>query len=70
MAQYLNVRQHKLGTIIIQTGLSNVHILQYDSADTGSLPVEDFVKHNPSYLQLIQPAVVPLHLRTNGGGWW
>ncbi len=33
MAQYLNVRQRKLGTIIIQT----VHILQHDSAVTGSL---------------------------------
>ncbi len=50
MAQYLNVRQRKLGTIIIQT----VHILQLDSADTGSLPVEDFVKHNPNYFQIIQ----------------
>jgi hypothetical protein len=29
-AQYLNVRQRKLGTIMIQT----VHILQHDSADT------------------------------------
>jgi hypothetical protein len=37
-AQYLNVRQRKLGTIIIQT----VHILQLDGADTGSLPMEDF----------------------------
>ncbi len=34
VAQYLNVRQRKLGTIIIQT----VHILQHDSADTGTLP--------------------------------
>jgi hypothetical protein len=51
MAQYLNVRQRKLGTIIIQT----VHILQHDSADTGSLPVKDFVKHSPSYFQIIQP---------------
>ncbi len=33
----LNVCQRKLGTIIIQT----VHILQLDSADTGSLPVEN-----------------------------
>ncbi len=31
MAQYLNVRQRMLGTIIIQT----VHILQHDNADTG-----------------------------------
>ncbi len=29
-AQFLNVRQRKLGTIVIQT----VHILQHDSADT------------------------------------
>jgi hypothetical protein len=60
MAQYLNVRQHKLGNIIIQT----VHILQHDNADTGSLPVEDFVKHNPSYFQIIQPGrstVTPLY---------
>jgi hypothetical protein len=45
LAQYLNVSQRKLGTIIIQT----INILQHYSADTGSLPVEDFVKHNPSY---------------------
>ncbi len=32
-AQYLYVRQRKLGTIIIQT----VRILQHDNADTGSL---------------------------------
>ncbi len=32
-AQYLNVPPCKLGTIIIQT----VHILQHDSADTGSM---------------------------------
>jgi hypothetical protein len=42
-ALYLNVRQCKLGTIIL-----TVHILQHDSADTGSLPMEDFVNHNPS----------------------
>ena len=30
MAQYLNVHQRKLSTIIIQT----VHILQHDNADT------------------------------------
>ncbi len=45
MAQYLNVRQRKLGTIIIQT----VHILQHDSAGTGSVPIKNFLKHNPSY---------------------
>jgi len=64
MAQYLNVRQRKLGTIIIQT----VHMLQHDSADTGSLPVEDFIKHSQS-----SPALVPSYqwrrLRTNGGGY-
>jgi hypothetical protein len=38
MAQYLNVRQRKLGTINILT----VHILQHDSADTGPLPTRDF----------------------------
>jgi hypothetical protein len=37
-AQYLSVRQPKLGTIIIQT----VHILQQDNADTGSLPMKVF----------------------------
>ncbi len=41
MAQYLNVRQRKLGTFIIET----VHILQHDSVDKGSFPEEDFVKH-------------------------
>ncbi len=40
IAQYLNVRQWKLGTIIIQT----VYILQHDNGETGSLPVEDFLK--------------------------
>jgi len=38
MAQYLNVRQRKFGTIIIH----NFHILQHDRADTGSLPKRDF----------------------------
>jgi hypothetical protein len=38
-AQYLNVRQRKLGAIIIQT----VRILQHESAVTGSLPEEEFV---------------------------
>jgi hypothetical protein len=51
MAQYLNVRQRKLGTIIIQT----VRIQQHDSADTGSMPTKDFLKHNPSYFQITQP---------------
>ncbi len=37
--QYLNVRKRKLGTIIIQT----VHILQHDSAVTGSLSDGEFL---------------------------
>jgi hypothetical protein len=49
-AQYLNVRQRKLGTIIIQT----VHILQHDSADTGSLPIKNFFKHIPNNFQTTQ----------------
>jgi hypothetical protein len=61
MAQYLNVRQRKLGTIIIQT----VHILQHDSAVTGSLPVEDTIQ---ATTKQSSPAVVPLLLRTKGGG--
>ncbi len=48
MAQYLNVRQRKLGTIIIQT----VRILQHDSAVTGSLPNGDFLQGQPKYFQL------------------
>ncbi len=47
MAQYLNVRQIKLGTIIIQT----VHILQHDSADTGLLPKRDFCMVTSNYFQ-------------------
>jgi hypothetical protein len=43
-AQYLNVRQRKLGTIIIQT----VHILQHNSADTGSLPDGKFWHGQPN----------------------
>ena len=45
-AQYLNVRQRKLGTIIIQT----VHILQHDSAVTGSLPDGEFLHGQPNVL--------------------
>jgi hypothetical protein len=45
-AQYANVHQHKLGTIIIQT----VHILQHDSAVTGSLPEGDILHGNPNLL--------------------
>ncbi len=51
MAQYLNVRQRKWGTIIIQI----VHILQLDNADIGSLPMVDFFKHIPNYFQITQP---------------
>jgi hypothetical protein len=63
-AQCLNVRQCKLGTNIIQT----VHILQLDSAATGSLPTEeDFFKHNPNYFQITQPGsstiTAPYHWR-------
>jgi hypothetical protein len=47
-AQYLNVRQRKLGTIIIQT----VHILQHDSAVTASLPNGEFLHGHPKYFQL------------------
>ncbi len=52
-AQFLNVPQPKLGTIIIQI----VHILQLDSADTGSLPIEDIFKHNPNHLQITKPYI-------------
>ena len=47
VAQYLNVRQRKLGTIIIQT----VHILQHDSADTGTLPKRNLSMANSNYFQ-------------------
>jgi hypothetical protein len=50
-AQYLNVRQRKLGTIIIHT----VHILQYDSAVTDSLPEGDILHGNPTYFQITLP---------------
>jgi hypothetical protein len=51
---YLNVCQGKLGTVIIQS----VHILQHDSAETGSLPVGDFGIHNPIYPINPFPAVL------------
>jgi hypothetical protein len=44
--QYLHVRQRKSGTIIIQT----VHILQHDSAVTGSLPDREFLPGQPKFL--------------------
>jgi hypothetical protein len=47
MAQYLNVRQRELDTIIIQT----VHILQHDRTDTGSLSKSDFCMVNSNYYQ-------------------
>jgi hypothetical protein len=46
---------------------SFVRILQHDSADTGSLPKEDFFEHNPNYFQITSPAVLLLYLCTNGG---
>ncbi len=48
-AQYLNVRQRKLGTIIIQT----VHILQHDNAVTSYCPRGTFCI--PAYFQITQP---------------
>ncbi len=45
-AQYLNVRQRKLGTIIIQI----VHILRHDTAVTGSLPDREFLHGHPNVL--------------------
>jgi hypothetical protein len=45
MAQYINVRQRKLD--IIHT----VHILQHDSADTGSQPERNFCMVNSNYFQ-------------------
>ncbi len=60
MVQYVNVRQHKLGTVIIHT----VHIPQHDRADTGSLPKKDFAL--PTQITSNKPsqAVVPLYLCT------
>jgi hypothetical protein len=64
MAQYLNVHQRNLGNIYIQT----VHILQHNSADTGSM--KDFLKHNPSYFKITQPGscTASEHLRNTSGG--
>ncbi len=62
-AQYLNFRQRKLGTNKIQT----VHIRQHESADTGSLPIEDFFKYNPNYFQVSLPGTgsnTVIHLRS------
>ena len=47
-AQYLNVRQRKLGTIIIQT----VRILQHESAVTDSLLEEEFVHGHSNHFQM------------------
>jgi hypothetical protein len=64
-AQYLNVRQRKLGTFIIQT----VHILQHDSAVIGSLSEGDILHGNPTCFQITLPgSIVPLHFRNNRGG--
>ncbi len=64
-AQNLNVRQRKLGTIIIQT----ICILQHESAVTDSLPKGESVHGHsnlfPNDLARHWPAVVPLHLCTN-----
>jgi hypothetical protein len=61
MAHYFNVREHKLGTIVIQT----VQILSHDSADTGSLPMDEEFLHGQLKLLLINLAgsttVTPLH---------
>jgi hypothetical protein len=46
MAQYLNVRQSKLGVITYHN--TDSHIPQHDGA-------ENFVKHNPNYFQITQP---------------
>ena len=46
--KYLNVRQRKLGTIIIQT----VHILQHEIAVTCSLPEGDLCMGIPKNLAL------------------
>jgi hypothetical protein len=52
-AQYLNVYQHKLGTIIIQA----VHILRHYSTVTGSLPGEKFFCMGiPTYFQITLPS--------------
>jgi hypothetical protein len=47
-AEYVNIRQRKLGIIVIQT----VHVLQFGSADTGSLPEGEFCMGNPIYFQV------------------
>ena len=59
-AQYLNVRQRKLCTIIIQT----VRILQHESAVTDSLPEEEFVHGHSNLLPnnlARRFTVTPLH---------
>jgi len=49
IAQYLNVRQRKLGTITVHP--------EHDSADTGSLLMENFFMHNLNYNQITQPVI-------------
>jgi hypothetical protein len=59
-AQYLNVSQRKLGTIIIQT----VHIVQHDSAVTDLLSEEEFVHGHSNHFQMTYPGsstVTPLY---------
>jgi hypothetical protein len=46
----------------------NSSLYYYESADTVTMPKKDFFKHNPDNFQKPSPAVVQLHLRTNGGG--
>jgi hypothetical protein len=49
MAQYPNVRQRKLGTIIIQTVQVSIS-LQHDSAVTGSPPEGKILHGSPNLL--------------------
>ncbi len=65
MAQYLNVRQRKLGTIIIQT----VHILQMIVQIQVHCPRVIFAWSIQITSNKPCPAVVPLHLCTNRGSY-
>ncbi len=56
-AQYLNVRQRKLGTIIIKT----VNILQHDSAVTGSLSDGKFL-HGQTNVLPGRSTIAPLYI--------
>ena len=62
-AQYLNVCKRKLGNINIQI----IHILQHNSAVTGSLPEGDILHGNPTYFQITLPGsstVTPLYQKS------